>query len=276
MAAEDAPSVTPSVVLLDLDGVVWLAHRPIRGSVAAIAALREAGVRVLFVTNNSFATLAMQEEALDAIGVPATGDVLTSAMAAASLVAPGSTALVAGGPGVIEALSINGVTCVSTEDEAWDAQQRFDAVVVGFHRTFAYEGLRRAAAAVLAGAQLIGTNDDPTYPTPDGPIPGGGAIVAAVETAAGRRAVLAGKPHGPMADLVQRTVGVEAATSAVMVGDRGSTDGGFARRLGCRFAQVWSGVTAGPEALDQRKDPVPDLSGDDLAAVARQLLRAGS
>jgi len=38
-------------VLCDLDGVVWLAHRPIPGSVEAIARLRTGGHRVLFVTN---------------------------------------------------------------------------------------------------------------------------------------------------------------------------------------------------------------------------------
>ncbi|MCX6523102.1 MAG: hypothetical protein NTZ21_20790, partial [Actinobacteria bacterium] len=46
----------PEVVLLDLDGVVWLAHQAIPGSVEGIASLREAGVRVLFVTNNSGST----------------------------------------------------------------------------------------------------------------------------------------------------------------------------------------------------------------------------
>ena len=92
------------MVLLDLDGVVWLAHQPIPGSVEAIAALRTAGVRVLFVTNNSSARLAEQEEALARIGVPAVGDVVTSALAAALLVEPGEPVHVCGGPGIVEAL----------------------------------------------------------------------------------------------------------------------------------------------------------------------------
>lgn len=253
----------PPVVLLDLDGVVWLAHQPIAGSVAAIARLRDAGVRVLFVTNNSASTIEQQETALGAIGVPAVGDVLTSALAAAQLVAPGDRVMVCGGVGVEQALTRRGATVAS--------EGPVDAVVVGFHRDFDYDGLRRAAAAVHAGARLIGTNDDATYPTPEGPIPGGGAILAAVRTAAGVEPVVAGKPHRAMAELVRLTVGAEQAGDAVMVGDRPSTDGLFARELGCRFGLVWSGVTAPGGHVD----PAPDLVGDDLAAVV-ELLFSGA
>ncbi len=100
----------PTTVLCDLDGVVWLAHEPIAGSPEAVAALRAAGVRVLFVTNNSAATIAEQEAALAAIGIPAAGDVITSAMAGADLVEPGERVLVAGGPGVVEAVASRGAT----------------------------------------------------------------------------------------------------------------------------------------------------------------------
>jgi HAD superfamily hydrolase (TIGR01450 family) len=243
-------------VLCDLDGVVWLAHRPIPGSVEAIARLRAAGHRVLFVTNNSSARVEDQEAALGAIGIPAHGDVLTSAQAAAMLVQPGERVLVCGGEGVVQAVEARGAVV------GHDAE--IDAVVVGWHRTFDYEGLTRAARAVMHGARLIGTNDDATYPTPDGPIPGGGSILAAVQTACGQPGVIAGKPHAAMAALVRSVVGDEAAAHAVMVGDRPSTDGEFARTLGCRYAHVHSGVTPRGALVE----PTPDLAVDDLAAVA--------
>ena len=204
-------------VLCDLDGVVWLAHRPIPGSVDAIARLRAAGHRVLFVTNNSSAKVAQQESTLASLGIPAEGDVLTSAMAAALLLEPGERALVCGGDGVVEALTQRGVGVVRTTESfegtaaTIDVGVHFDAVVVGWHRTFDYDGLTRAALAVQRGARLIGTNDDATYPTPDGAIPGGGALLAAVQAASGRTADVAGKPHSPMAELVRHTVGAEAA-----------------------------------------------------------------
>lgn len=251
--------VQPRVVLCDLDGVVWLSHTPIPGSVAAIARLRAGGHRVLFVTNNSAARVEAQEAALEAIGIPAGGDVLTSALAAARLLQPGERALVCGGEGIVQALERRGVEVCFDGDA--------DAVVVGFHRTFDFDGLARAAKAVRNGARLIGTNDDATYPTPDGPIPGGGSILAAVETACGLKAAVAGKPYEPMAELVRAEVGADAAQRAVMVGDRPSTDGLFARTLGCRSAHVWSGVTPRGTLID----PAPDFDGDDLAAVADAL-----
>jgi len=277
----------PPVVLLDLDGVVWLAHHAIPGSVEAIAALRAAGRRVLFVTNNSASTVEEQEAALAAIGIPATGDVLTSAMAGALLVEPGEHVLVCGGAGVMQAVQRRGAVPVrisELDDDAADGTDAtdaaangpggatFDAVMVGLHRDFDYHGLRRASRVVRDGARLIGTNDDATYPTPDGPIPGGGAILAAYIVASGATPVIAGKPYEPMARLVREVVGVRRATDAVMVGDRPETDGLFAQTLGCRFALVWSGVTA-PHTTVQ---PVPDLALPDLGAVVAALLAAGS
>ncbi len=238
--------------VLDLDGVVWLGDQPIPGAAEAVGTLRAGGERVLFATNNSFARLAEQEAKLERFGIPAHGDVLTSAMAAARLVEAGERALVCGGPGIAEALEGRGATPVRDGDA--------DAVVVGFHRDFDYERLRVAVRAVQRGARLIATNDDATYPTPDGPIPGGGAIVAAVAYASGVRAVVAGKPHAPMADLV-REVGGETGT---VVGDRPETDGAFARTLGYRFALVLSGVT---HETDLPVEPAPDTVAPSLAAL---------
>ncbi|MGZ4762896.1 MAG: HAD-IIA family hydrolase [Ilumatobacteraceae bacterium] len=257
--------VEPCVVLCDLDGVVWLSHEPIPGSVEAIAALRAGGHRVLFVTNNSSARVEVQEASLLSIGIPAEGDVLTSANAAALLVEPGERVLVCGGEGVIQAVVGRGAVVVDHDAE------RADVVMVGYHRTFDYEAMLRASRAVLNGARLIGTNDDATYPTPDGPIPGGGAILASIVTASGVAPIVAGKPHEPMAALVRATIGESATKRAVMVGDRPETDGLMAQTLGCRYAHVESGVTAPGTAVV----PVPDLIESDLAAVAKVLIGGG-
>lgn len=266
--------MTPAV-LCDLDGVIWLARRPIAGSVEAVARLRQAGSRVMFVTNNSYATEEQQLSALAGIGIEATGDLITSAQACGAEIEAGTRVLLAGGPGLEEALLRRGAHIVDT-DEADRDPQSVQVVVVGFHRHFDYEGLRRAASAVRAGAMLVASNDDPTYPTADGEIPGGGSILAAIETASGRRATVAGKPHPPMAAAVRRAlVGVDLG-DVVMVGDRPSTDGGMARALGCRFALVRSGVTRpGWTALSHPEhfsDCPIHLDQFDLRAVADQLI----
>jgi 4-nitrophenyl phosphatase len=262
------PPTTPTTVLVDLDGVVWLSRVPIAGSPEAIAALRASGRRVLFVTNNSFPVVADHEAALAAIGVPAVGDVVTSAQAAAHLVAPGERVLVCGGPGIVEAVTARGAVVVDDGP--------VDVVVVGFHRTFDYERLRVAASAVRDGARLVGTNDDATYPTPDGPIPGGGAILAAVAVAGGRTPEVAGKPYAPMAELVHALLAERAPLGVdgpqlLMVGDRLDTDGRFAHALGCPFALVRSGVTPAHVVVD----PPPRFDAPDLAALVPQLAGIG-
>ncbi len=243
---------------LDLDGVVWLADQPIPGAVEAVAALRAAGEDVVFCTNLSSRPVGEAEAKLARIGVEAAGAVLTSAMAAARLVEPGERVHVCAGPGVVEALEERGAVPVRDGDAA--------VVMVGLHLDFDYEGLRRAATAVRRGARLIGTNDDPTYPTPEGPIPGGGAILAAVEAASGVTAVVAGKPHPPMAELVRSRLG----PTGTVVGDRADTDGGLARRLGYRFVLVLTGSTSAAEAESADADAVyPDLPSAVSAELAR-------
>ena len=64
---------------------------------------------------------------------------------------------------------------------------------------------------------------------------------------------------------------------AVMVGDRPSTDGGFAATLGCRFALVRSGVT--PTGVLPTDEPswfvgtTLDIDVPNLAGVADFLLK---
>jgi len=259
-------------VLCDLDGVVWLAHRAIPGSAEAVERLRAAGSRVLFVTNNSASTLDEQVAALAGVGIAAEGDVVSSAMAAAGLVTAGERVLVCGGAGLRDAMRSAGADVVAMTDG--DDPRGFDAVAIGWHREFDYRILTLAAGAVRAGGRLLASNDDATYPTPSGPIPGGGAILAAVERAAGTRAVVAGKPHRPMADVVARHLGLDgtaALVDAVMVGDRAETDGLFARTVGCRYGHVDSGVTP-PETHLEVLDVTRDLRAADLAGIADRLL----
>jgi 4-nitrophenyl phosphatase len=238
--------------VLDLDGVVWLAERPIPGSAEAIATLQATGAEIVFVTNNSNPRAAEYEEKLERHGIDGRGRVIGSAIAAATLVQPGERVLVCGGPGVVEAIEQRGATVVD------DAP---DAVIVGFHREFDYERMRIASSAVRAGARLIATNDDATYPTPDGLIPGAGAILAGIERASGVRATVAGKPHAPMAELVHARLGDDG----IVVGDRLDTDGLFAYAMGYRFALVLTGVVSSAEAAVL--DPPPDEIAPDLAAL---------
>jgi HAD superfamily hydrolase (TIGR01450 family) len=250
------------VVLCDLDGVVWLAHQPIPGSIEAIERIRSTGRRVLFVTNNSSAPQADVVASLAQVGIAADGDVVTSAMAAASLTRPGQRVMVSGGAGIVEAVERRGAEVVLNTAEADLAG--VDAVVAGIDFLFDYQRLNRVARVVRGGARFIATNTDSTYPTPDGLLPGGGSLIAAIETASGVAPEVAGKPHAPMARHVAEISGV-APTEMLMVGDRLDTDGSFAGELGCPFALVRTGVTSPATALG---DEEPALDLPDLSALA--------
>ena len=244
----------------DLDGVVWRGDTAVPGSDKGVARLRAAGWRVVFTTNNSSLRVGEYVERLGRVGVPAEPDeVCTSAQAAAELVASGSkagaTVLACAGPGVVEAVEARGLRVVTSGTP--------DAVVVGFHRDFDFDGLTRAADAVRAGARFVATNLDPTYPVDGGFVPGAGAIAAAVATAAGRSPEVAGKPERPMADLVRTRFGA----GGVVVGDRPSTDGAFAAALGWPFALVLSGVAGSPGG-EEVPDPPPPFVAPDLEQLA--------
>jgi glycerol-1-phosphatase len=257
------------VVCCDLDGVVWRGDEPIPGAAPAVSALCDAGFRMTFVSNNSSQPVGEVTAKLAAAGVRASsGDVITSAVSAATLLAsaldPGSPVLACAGPGVVEALEAAGLRAVTREPAA--------AVVVGFHREFDYDELVRASAAVRNGARFVATNLDATYPVPGGMIPGSGAIAAAVATASGRAPEVAGKPERPMVDLIRARFG----SSGLVVGDRPSTDGALAEALGWPFALVLSGVTQrdAPPGGESIPEPPPPFVADDLAALVPQLVDA--
>ena len=69
---------------------------------------------------------------LEAFGIDSQDRVLTSAMAAASLVDAGERVLVCAGEGVVEAVANRGALPLSPED-ATSSNEPVDAVIVGFH-----------------------------------------------------------------------------------------------------------------------------------------------
>jgi glycerol 3-phosphatase-2 len=258
------PFAHRAVICCDLDGVVWRGDAPIPGSADAIAQLRAGGRRVVCTTNNSSIPIAGYVDRLARFGIPADADdVCTSAQAAAALVAsklpPGSTVLACAGPGVVEAMVEQGLRVVP--------KGPVDAVVVGFHRDFDFDGLTVAADAARGSVLFVATNLDPTYPSDVGFIPGAGALAAAVATAAGREPEVAGKPERPMVDLVRARFGDEG----IVIGDRPSTDGAFAAALEWPFALVLSGV-AGASGGEPVPEPPPPFVAEDLAHLVPLIL----
>jgi HAD superfamily hydrolase (TIGR01450 family) len=252
------PPAPSGTWVIDLDGVVWLTGEPIAGVAEAVTALRSNGVRALFATNNSSPTRAELHRRLANCGISADdADLLSSADVAADMIPRGASALVLADDGVLEALEARGVRVVNRGPA--------DVVVVGWTKEFTFDSIGEAANTVRAGARLIGTNEDPTHPTPNGLLPGAGALLAAVSTASESKPEVAGKPHGPTAEAVR----VRADDLRVMVGDRPATDGVLADQLHIPFALVLSGVTG---SNDVPKDPAPSVVADDLGTLVEMYL----
>jgi len=262
MTAASAALAEASVWIVDLDGVLWLAGEPIGDVAGAVAALQHRGVRVVFATNNSAPTTGQLLARLASVGVVAEpDDLVTSAKVAASLLEPGERVHVLAEAGVREALGARGVRIVDDGDA--------DAALVGWSRHFDFDALAGVSAVARATGRLIATNTDPTHPTPDGLLPGSGALLAAVAAASGVTPQVAGKPSAPMVEYVRRHL-LAPGVTAVMVGDQPGTDGLLAERLGIPFALVDSGVTPAGQPVDEC--PVAVRSPDLVTLVAGALV----
>lgn len=248
-----------TAVVCDLDGVVYLGEQAVPGAGEALAALTDAGHRLLFCTNNSSRTRADTAAKIERLsGFPADPDsVLSSARAAGRLLAGSArSAFVVGGAGIHEALADEDIDVTGD----W---RRADTVVVGLDVDLDYDRLAGAARAVRAGARFVATNHDATYPTPDGLLPGAGSIVAAVEVAAEQEAEVAGKPHPPMRGLVRERCGSEEIW---VIGDRVDTDLAMAFEEGWGSALVLTGVSGGASG-----GRTPDLVLESLAGLPEAL-----
>jgi HAD superfamily hydrolase (TIGR01450 family) len=249
-------------VLLDLDGCLWVGDEPCDGAVEAVAALREGGRSVRFLTNDVRYGPEDFVRKLWRLGFQAAVDeVLSVGAAVQRLLAErgGGAAFVIGSQALVDHVAEAGLRIVNRTEFA----TRADVVVVGAHEDFVFEELRVAVQAVLRGAQLIGATRDPTFPMPDGPWPGTGAVLAAVETAAGRLAdVVVGKPEPAMYETARATLG---PGRVLAVGDRLDIDVAGARRAGLDSALVLSGGTSRAEAA--AADPRPTHVADSLGAL---------
>ena len=257
------PAQAWDVALLDLDGVVYVGPQAVPGAPAALAAVRAAGMRLGFVTNNASRTPDEVAAHLTELGVPAgAGDVITSSQAAAGVVrarfGAGARVLPVGGPGVTAALTEEALTVVA------GAADGPVAVVQGYGPTVGWAQLAEAVVAVRGGAEHVATNTDATIPSPRGPLPGNGAMVGVVAAVTGRAPVVTGKPDPAMhAECVRRT----GARRPLVVGDRLDTDIEGARRAGAESLLVFTGVTTPALLLAAGPEHRPDLISADTSGL---------
>jgi len=253
------------LAMLDLDGVVYVGPDAVPGAPAHVAAARQAGMRVAFITNNAARTPQTVAEHLRELGVDAEdADVVTSAQAAARLLADrlgeGGRVAVLGAEGLEEAVVEAGLTPVHVEDDA-------DAVVTGYGPEVRWRHIMRAAVRIRDGLWWVASNNDLTIPTAFGVAPGHGVLVETVRRFSGVDPVVAGKPARPLIDETVRRCGGERP---LMVGDRLDTDIAGAHASGVDSLLVLTGVTGLRELVAARPEERPTYLSRDLAGLSHE------
>lgn len=250
------------LAMLDLDGVVYISGEAVPGAARHLAAVREVGMRLAFITNNAARTPERVAAHLRELGVEAQqDDVVTSAQAAARLLVErfGADAKVVclGSDGLEEVLREAGLHPVGPEDEAV-------AIATGYGPEVRWSAIMRAAVRIRDGLPWVASNADHTIPTAFGVAPGHGVQVAMLRDFTGVEPVVAGKPERPLLDETVRRVG---GRRPLMVGDRLDTDIEGARRIGLDSLLVLTGVTGLAELVTAPEDVRPTYVAPDLAGL---------
>ena len=250
------------LAMLDLDGVVYISGEAVPGAAPHLAAAREAGMRLAFITNNAARTPQQVAGHLRELGVEAQeDDVVTSAQAAARLLVerfgPGARVVGLGSDGLDEVLRAAGLEPVGPEDEAV-------AIATGYGPDVRWSAIMRAAVLIRDGLPWVASNADHTIPTAFGVAPGHGVQVAMLRDFTGVEPVVAGKPERPLLDETVRRVGGQRP---LMVGDRLDTDIEGARRIGLDSLLVLTGVTGLAELVAAPEEVRPTYVAPDLAGL---------
>jgi HAD superfamily hydrolase (TIGR01450 family) len=249
--------------LVDLDGVTYRGPEVVPTAPAALNAARDAGMSLVYVTNNASRTSQDVAGHLTSVGIPATPDeVFTAAQAAAAILADrfgaGARILVVGGAGLREAVEAVGMTIVES------ATDKPEAVVQGWSADVGWRQLAEASYAAREGAYFLATNLDLTLPNDRGLAPGNGSLVRVVATASGVEPENAGKPEPAMYVRAAQRVG---ATRPLVIGDRLDTDLGGARAANFPGLLVLTGVSNALDALRAAPGVRPTFIGESIAAL---------
>ena len=250
-------------VILDLDGTVWVGGAATPRAPEAVAAIREAGKRLAFVTNDGGHSPEEYVRKLWSIGCTAAVEEIVSVGAAIQYVLaerkPGASVFVIGGPPVFRHVADAGHHIANNTEHAETAE----VVVAVAHRDFNYAEMLTATRALLAGAELISGGRDRNYPTTGGIAPGTGAVTAALEYATGVNARAVGKPDPQVFAVALDRLG-DGRT--LVIGDHLTSDLGGATAAGLDAAIVLTGVASRADA-EAMLDPAPVAIGQDLATL---------
>ena len=244
-------------MVCDIDGVILLGREAVPGAREALEQMRDAGLELVFATNNSTRTPAMIRKHLhEVVGFePAPGSVISSGVATARFMyGKVDKVFVMGSDGLRQTLRDGGIGV--TDD--W---RQADAIVTGINFNVTYEDFAAAGLAVQNGAAFYATNSDASFPRPDGLYPGAGALTSVIERTTGQTPITCGKPFAPMRAALAEMGGEKP----LIIGDRPDTDLALGRAEGWATALVLSGVIS--DANEVPAELAPDVVLGSIAEL---------
>lgn len=250
--------------LLDLDGTFYLGSKLFPWSLPFVETMRRLNKRFIFVTNNSSQNPKYYLEKIRRMGVDITGDqVFTSGQATIYYLKkhnyPRQLYLV-GTPALEEEFQEAGFILTDKDPQT---------MVLGFDLTLTYEKLRKACDLIRAGVPFIATHPDFNCPTPEGPIPDCGAMIALITASTGVKPKIIGKPYPEMIEALRAKYGLENPQTIAMVGDRLYTDMAMAKAAGIVGLLVLSGETQREDLA--HSEVQPDLVLENLGDIVEAL-----
>ena len=271
--------------VLDADGVLMYRGKPIPGAPEAVTELRRRGIPYRVVTNFSSAHRSSLAAAFgQATGLSVDGaEIITAASAAAAYTAahhPGAPLLVLAQPDARREWA--GQTLVTPEDADARAEPVAAVVIGDAGDALTYANLDIAFRQLRGGAEFVAMHRNPWWVTPKGFTLDAGALVAGLEFALGRRAVICGKPSPVVfrqavdelrLELAARSDGSGGARLRIgevaMVGDDPSADVAAAKRAGLRGILTLTGKTSADEAAASgiRADAIAGSLAEIVAAL---------
>jgi len=255
-------------LIVDMDGVLWRQSQPIGDLGQIFAKINAKGLKITLATNNATLTVQQYLQKLASFGVTLSADQIVNSPQAAAMYMvnhfpPGSSIFVIGKDGLRQEMLNHGYHIANgTENKS------VVAVVVGMDWDLRFEQLCQATLLLRSGAEFIATNGDRTFPTPQGLVPGVGAILALLETASEKKPIIVGKPDPLMYQIALERMNVQPE-DCLVVGDRLETDILGGQKLGCQTALVLSGVTTPEQA--RAWYPPPDWICQTFEEVIDQL-----
>lgn len=207
------------LILLDMDGTIYLGNKEIKGAFNTIRILKEKGYIVNFFTNNSSKSSEVYKDKLEKMGLCVKSeDIVTSGQVTADY--------------ILENYVDKSVYIVGTDalyDEFKSAGIKLncenpDIVVLGYDTTLTYEKLNLSCRFIRNGAKYIATHPDFVCPSDLGDMPDVGSFIELIKATTGRiPELICGKPNFPSADYLKKKYCLKSQEIA-MIGDRVYTD----------------------------------------------------